>query len=338
MDLPDLNLEHLKRLTGPHGLFEHAEYSTPRVELGYTTDDNARALVVMSRALDPAEMAEETPRYLDFVVRGRTPFGWHNRMSRHGEWVDRRGSDDAHGRALWGLGSVIAAGVLDPDGVAAFIAGLDLDTVHIRSNCYAVLGAAEVAESKQFPTETEATLEAFLDRAVERLPRGRTGVWAWPEPTLTYDNARLPHALLAAGSALDEPGLIDDGLRLLDWLVGVEMSKDGWFSFTPTAGRGPGQTGPAFDQQPIEAWGMADACLAASRLDGSGDWITTIEEAAFWFLGHNDAGAHLYDPETGGGFDGLESGGVNLNQGAESTLAALGALQALDDAGAWVSH
>jgi hypothetical protein len=326
-----LNYQHLRALTGSHGLFEHAEYGRPRLKHGYTTDDNARALVVLS-AGGVEDMADESSRYLRFVVAGRVPFGWHNRLSRHGEWSDRRGSEDAHGRALWGLGSMISSVALDPDAVAAFMAGLDLDTGHVRSNCYGVLGAAAVLESGSLPPEMEGAVEDFLIRATNRVPGPTRGKWAWPEPSLTYDNARLPHALMAGGSALGDEGMIEDGLHLLDWLIGVERAEGGWFSFTPTGGRRPGEWGPAFDQQPIEAWAMADACLLAGRVDRSGSWMSALEEASHWFLGSNDVGVALYDPATGGCHDGLERDGVNLNRGAESTLSALGALQALDRA------
>ena len=97
-------------------------------------------------------------------------------------------------------------------------------------------------------------------------------------------------------------------------------------------GRGPGESGPAFDQQPIEAWAMADACLRAAMVDGGTQWETGLTDAADWFLGRNDTGAVLYDGRTGAGYDGLEAKGVNENRGAESTLAALGALQARRDA------
>jgi hypothetical protein len=116
---------------------------------------------------------------------------------------------------------------------------------------------------------------------------------------------------------------------LLDWLIGVERGSEGWFSFTPVGGRGPGDPSPAFGQQPIEAWGMADACLAASRVDDSAHWSLGLEDAAYWFLGRNDMGVDLYEAATGAGFDGLEASGANVNQGAESTLSGLGALQAL---------
>ena len=131
------NTRHLEVLTGQFGLYEHAVLDRPRRSLGYTTDDNARALVVLSH-IRPDGLGMR--QYLEFVLAGRVPGGWHNRMSPFGVWVDARGSDDAHGRALWGLGYALAtkdAGRVFP----VFSRGLDLDTPHPRSNAYAVLGA-----------------------------------------------------------------------------------------------------------------------------------------------------------------------------------------------------
>jgi hypothetical protein len=144
--------------------------------------------------------------------------------------------------------------------------------------------------------------------------------WPWPEPRLTYANALLPDAALAAAVALGRDDDVKSALALLDWLV-AEESRCGRFSFTPAAGRGPDDPRPAFDQQPIEAWAMAEACARAFAVTRDVRWAHAVERAGRWFLGDNDAGVCLFDPGTGGGFDGLEPDGVNRNQGAESTMA-----------------
>ena len=150
--------------------------------------------------------------------------------------------------------------------------------------------------------------------------------WPWPEPRLTYANAVLAEAMIAAGVALDDPALRQRGLDLLGWLVEYETA-DGHFSPTPVAGRGAEDVRPAFDQQPIEVSTLADACARAAAVDASPIWPDGVRAAAAWFLGANDAGQLMWDPETGGGFDGLHADGVNRNQGAESTLAVISTLQ-----------
>jgi hypothetical protein len=143
---------------------------------------------------------------------------------------------------------------------------------------------------------------------------------------LTYDNARLPEALLAAGTALSDPSLVATGLRLLEWLVSVETS-DEHFSFTPTGGQSVRQPRPGYDQQPIEAWAMTDGCHRAWTITGDEVWRLRALRATRWLLGSNDAGMVMYDRDTGATCDGLQDGSVNENQGAESTLAGVAALQ-----------
>ncbi len=320
--LAPVRFDHLHALRGEHGVFEHALLDEPRVAHGYCTDDQARVIVVVAGEDHDVAPQDEAllASCLRFVRAGRVPGGWHNRMSAGGKWRDERGSDDAHGRALWGLGVAASAGCADV--LPFLVAGCDLDTWSPRANAYATLGVAAAYGASGAPH-----LRAPLARFVARVPPPRPGAWRWPEDRLAYANARLPDALLAAGAALHDDGLFAAGLDLLAWLVDVETGDAG-FSFTPVGGRGPGEHGPAFDQQPIEAWAMADACARAFAVTGDRAWAERTRLAAEWFLGRNDAGAVLYDPETGAGYDGLQAGGVNRNRGAESTLAALGALQA----------
>jgi hypothetical protein len=150
--------------------------------------------------------------------------------------------------------------------------------------------------------------------------------WPWPESRLTYANALLPEAMIAAGTALEDHTLQQRGLDLLAWLVDHETA-DGHLSPTPATGRSPGDARPGFDQQPIEVSSLADACARASAVDASQIWPDSVRAAAAWFEGANDAGLQMWDPCTGGGFDGLHADGVNRNQGAESTLAVLSTLQ-----------
>lgn len=311
-----LRWDHLIRLTGPLGLFEHALYDAPRPAHGYTTDDNGRALVVLAWA-SPDEV-DATP-YLRHVLQAFD--GTHFRLRRRmdGQWLEEV-SDDATGRAIWGLGEWIGAGQGSPEIIEVFEEALRLKTAHPRANAYMLLGAAAAA----------STGEVRWDPGLLRkLPRPRPERWVWPAPRLTYANARIPEALIRAGAAAGDDRAVTDGLRLLEWLV-EEESVDGHFSFAPVGGRGPDDPRPGFDQQPIEAWAMADACHAAWVVDGSGHWLEAMVRAGEWFLGRNDAGLPLYDPESGAGYDGLGPDSVNQNRGAESTLAALAALWRLE--------
>jgi hypothetical protein len=287
-------------------VFEHALFREPRREHGYCTDDNARALVVSLREGRPGGV------YLRFVEEAqRTDGRFHNRRDIDGHWADEVGSDDSQGRALLGLG--VAGSPAFDTGAAAF------DSLSPRANAYAVLGAAELLALR--PGHGPA-LE-LLSRCVPRL--GTTGPdpdWPWPESRLAYDNARLAEAKIAAGGSV-----LEEGVELLRWLVATEL-REGHFSFTPAGGWGPGEPRPGFDQQPIEAGAMAEACARAYAATGEEAFSDLAALAARWFLGENDTGVPLLDLETGGCCDGLEREGRNENQGAESTLAAIAAFQA----------
>lgn len=188
---------------------------------------------------------------------------------------------------------------------------------------FAALGAAEVVEHDEHHHRARDLLTA----AVATIgPLSTEAEWPWPEPRLSYANAALPEALIAAGHLLDRPEVLADGLTLLRWLVDHE-TVDGHLSPTPVGGAGPGDGTRRFDQQPIEIAALADACARAHLVTGADDWRRGVDLAIDWFAGNNDVGAVMWDVSTHGGYDGLTATGPNLNQGAESTLALISTLQ-----------
>lgn len=326
--IPPPPFDHLLRLSDGLGVFEHARGTATRVENGYCTDDVARTVVVLVREAGRTPGLDGlTMTCLRFIEEAALPDGrFRNRRVAGGRWLDDGGSDDTVGRALLALAM---AGVRATGEERRRVLGLfeeaasRYESPSPRSNALAVLAATEVLES--MPDDRKARV--LLERAAPRLGRRRAAQWPWPERRLAYANSLLPEGLVAAGVALDDPRLRDEGLALLDWLVAVE-SRHGHFSFTPVGGWAPGEPRPGFDQQPIEAGSMAEACLRAFRVTGDERWAGEVGRAAAWFLGANDAGASLLDPESGGCRDGLERNGTNENEGAESTLALIAAFQA----------
>ena len=317
--IPSPPFSHLRRLTDAGGLYEHARGTTPRRAHGYCLDDVARALVVVCREGGPVQddLGED---YLSFVLAAQ---------DEDGRFRNRRGTDlrfrgpptveDCWGRALWALGTAAE----DTRALAAFDQGARWRSPWPRATAFAALGAAEVLSVH--PAHDGAL--ALLSAAPAVIGRpGRRAEWPWPEQRLAYANAVLPEALLVAGAALGIPALVADGLRLLAWLLDVQ-TRHGHLSLVPAAGRGPNDRGPGYDQQPIEAAALADACARAHTLTGQNRWLDGISRAADWFLGANDTARPLYDPVSGGGCDGLERYGRNENQGAESTLALVSTLQ-----------
>jgi hypothetical protein len=188
---------------------------------------------------------------------------------------------------------------------------------------FAALGADEILAV--YPGHRGAL--RLLAETVQVVGSGATSTpWPWPEPRLSYANAVLAHALIVAGGRLNRPEVQDHGLHLLGWLLDRE-TRGGHLSVVPVGGCGPGDRQPAFDQQPIEVAALADACSRAATVSGDDRWTAGIASAVAWFLGDNDANCLMWDPSTGGGYDGLCADGPNLNQGAESTLSLLSTLQ-----------
>ncbi|HEU6443799.1 MAG TPA: hypothetical protein VFL61_01945 [Gaiellaceae bacterium] len=326
--LPRPPFAHLLALSDRRGVFEHACGAVPRREHGYCTDDVARALVAILREpLRPPALERLASTCLAFVSSAQLPDGrFRSRLSSDGHWLAEPGSNDTVGRALLGL-AVAATSATSPanrrSALARFDASAGFDADSPRANALATLAAAEVLEG----IPGHAPAERLLETSAVRLGSlGEDDGWPWPEARLAYANALLAEGRIAAGVALGEPRRAAEGLGLLEWLVRVE-SKGSRFSFTPVGGWAPGEPRPGFDQQPIEAVAMAEACSRAFAVTGEPQWAETTLRAAAWFLGENDAGAFLLNLFTGGCHDGLEPGGCNLNQGAESTLAMIGALQ-----------
>lgn len=329
-ELPPPAFEHLLRLSDDAGVFEHATLTTPRREHGYCTDDVARALIALLREpVRSPQLEQLAETCLTFLEQAQLPDGrFRNRRSVDGSWLDEADSDDSCGRALWALGvaSVAAPTPRQRERArAALVSGAGLRTAWPRSNAFAVLGAAEALPS--LPGRHAIAVRELLEAAAQGLGTVSTdGEWPWPEPRLAYANAVLAEARIVAGIMLGDEGLVDEGVGLLSWLVSQETLGD-HFSFTPTGGRGPGDDAPAFDQQPIEAAAMATACSAAFDLTGEDVWADRALRAVAWFVGANDVGVELLDPATGGCRDGLTPTGVNANEGAESTIALISALQ-----------
>jgi hypothetical protein len=326
---PTPSLRHLALICDANGIFEHALLDQPRREIGYCTDDAGRLLGVATRLPWDPDSARLTHVALGFLERAHLGEGtFRLRQRPSGEWTDDPPSDDANARALLGLATAAAWSAwphVRSRALELFDRASALRSPHPRATAYAALGAAELLAA--FPDHPGA-LRLARDASNLVGPANEDGAWRWPEPRLSYANALLPEAALAVANALGDQRAANDALGQLDWLVNEELLGD-HFSFTPVGGRGPNDTRPAFDQQPIEAWAMCEACARAHDLTGDARWADSARRAASWFLGGNDLGLAMFDPATGGGFDGLGGDGVNRNEGAESSMAYVAAMTVL---------
>lgn len=323
----ELEYAHLARLTDNVGLFEHALFAVPRIEHGYCVDDVARGLLVAVRDPEQTPLIDRlTGTYLRFLESAIQDDGRaHNRMNSDGVWTDATGLGDWWGRAIWALGTAATMAPLPSTrarALRAFASAARQRSPHLRSMTFAAIGGCEVLSAN--PQDRVA--RSLLADALAMIPGILDDQWRWPQPRLTYGNASLAEALIFGGTVLEDRPALDQGLEMLEFLLELE-SAPGHLSVTGTTGRGKGERGPLFDQQPIEVAAIADACARAFDLTGDPRWISGIELASAWFHGHNDSNVVMFDPETGAGFDGLERNGRNQNRGAESTLAALSTLQ-----------
>ncbi len=337
-ELPPLQLDHLRRMTDETGILQHAVFMIPNYSEGYTTDDNARALIVsvFLEEIGHEDSLGLASRYLAFIwyAFNADTGRFRNFMSYQRQWLEESGSDDSHGRALWALGTVLGrsgvpalrsmAGWLFERAVPAIVA-----TTSPRAWAFALLGLHEYLQRFSGDRMASQIQETLAGRLMELYQSQNSVDWRWFEQTLTYCNAALPHALLLAGQSLSNAAMTEAGLQSLSWLSDVQRAEMGKGHFVPIGSNGFYEHGgerARFDQQPVESQTMVSACLEAYRLTGDARWRKEARRAFSWFLGRNDLALPIYDSITGGCRDGLHPDRANSNQGAESTLAYLQSL------------
>jgi len=339
--LPALNTNHLLTMTDDTGMLQHAIITVPNTAEGYTTDDNARALIV-SVLLDesdkrPAsqEYSRLSQRYLAFLwLAFNTDTGrFRNFLGYDRTWLEKVGSDDSHGRALWSLGRVL--GISQNAGLRAAAGRLfeaavpaTLSFTSPRAWAYSILGMQAYLDWFPGDRAIQGVRNTLANRLLDIYERSHSEKWKWFEKSLSYSNARLSQALILAGWRSDNQRMIEAGMDSLKWLVAEQHLGDEDI-FVPIGSNGffiEGNGKARFDQQPVEACATVSACLEVYRLTEERQWYDEAQQVFRWFSGKNDLQAPLYDATTGGCRDGLHPDRVNENQGAESTLSFLMAL------------
>lgn len=332
--MPQIDLRQLLRLTDDTGMFQHATHLLPDPTHGYCIDDNARALIAALLHAQLRGYDEHTvplQRYLGFVAYALNPTNgrFRNFMSYDRRWLEDAGSEDSHGRAIWALGIAVQrapsptvrelAAKLLREGLPA-CQSFD----HLRPRAFIVLGLTPYLTIATDDTEVRALRDRLAQQLFDIYQSNASDDWPWWENELTWGNARLPHALLLAGNAMNRSDMVAAALTSLQWCIDVQTAPDGHLSIIGNDGwYKRGQTKAQFDQQPLEAYALVHACLDAARITDDNHWANHAWNCFEWFRGHNDLNISLYHEETGGCQDGLHSTGPNLNQGAESTLAYL---------------
>jgi hypothetical protein len=314
------------------GVIQHALENVPNRKTGYCTDDVSRAFMVALAHLRLVPSEKSSQRlasiYLAFLQHAQLDDGrFHNFMGYDRQWLDEIGTHDSCGRAIWALGYGAANAPARTwrrvcttllDRTLASVASLE----YIRSRAYAILGYAHAQTALKNAKYVEP-LRSLADELLDAYQAHATAEWRWFEDSMTYDNARLPEALIRAGQALAEPRYAEAGMTALAFYesvtteggVYVPIGNEGWYPRGGPRAR--------YAQQPLEACAMVDAQLAAFDFSGDAGHIATAELALEWYYGKNSRGVVMANG--GGCYDGLGEHAINPNMGAESTLALLSA-------------
>lgn len=329
--LPEINLQHMRIMTDDTGILQHAKYSIPDRTHGYCVDDNARALIVAASYYSLRKDKDIIPliqTYLSFMHYSFNPENgrFRNFMSYDRRWLEEIGSDDSHGRSIWGLG--VAIQYAPHDSIRNMAVRLFLDGLPAvesfkspRSWAFVIIGLHAYMAVFGGDTTARRLRTLLAEKLFALFQQGSSADWLWCEDKLTYANAKLPHALILAGQWIPAPEMFKMGIDALDWLLEKQKTPDGHLSIIGNLNwhNRDGLTSN-FDQQPIEVMCLIDACAEAFRSTGEMKWLDQGHRCLSWFLGSNDLNEQIYDFKTGGCCDGIQPTGINANQGAESTL------------------
>ena len=336
--LPDISLKHLRHLTDDTGLLQHAVFSVPDRNHGYCSDDNARSLIaaVMNWRLFKDEgVIPLAKRYLAFLYHAYNEENnrMRNFMDYNRNWLEDMGSEDSHARVVWALGYLIAHP--PNDALLGLSTRLYKDIIDVllsftspRAWAFSAIGANYYLRRFGGDTKVRKIMQELCEKIMELFKANADEQWYWCEDIVAYDNARISQALIVTGNYLNLEEMFDTGLKSLQWLIDIQanpegghlslVGNDGWYRRNIEKAR--------YDQQPVDAAALVDACYQAFVLTGEDEWLRKMEWAFNWFFGSNDVRQPLYDFSSGACFDGLQPGGINQNQGAESTVSLLLAL------------
>jgi glycosyltransferase involved in cell wall biosynthesis len=329
--VPDMQIGHFLSMCDDTGLFQHAVHSVPDRSHGYCVDDNARALLLACALNNPGEarLSEVlTARFAAFVQHAwnRDTRRFRNFMGFNRTWLEDRGSEDSHGRTLWALGECARRDASPSRRLwASALFAEALSTAETFSSprawAFTLLGLNSYCAVTSDDLRAQEARRLLADRLMAVLAAVETPDWVWFEEGLSYDNARLPQALMLTGMATQTPAYVDAGLRSLRWLMVRQTAPEGHFRPVGTAGFGEQRQQPrAFDQQPVEATATIAACLTAWRANGDAEWEAIATNVFAWFLGSNDLSVALVDLHSGSCRDGLHPDRANENRGGESVV------------------
>ena len=335
-DLPEIKLDHIVRLTDSTGILQHAIYSVPNYQEGYCTDDNARALILLSYLQEMEKKSSREIERLCYIYLAFLSYAFDKKSGRfrnflnyRREWIENTGSEDSHGRAICALGTCIGRTMHTGfQKLAAELFEKAISTVTFFSSprawAFAIIGIHEYLRRFTGDRGMQAIRQNLSSKLHEIYRKNSGSDWMWFEQSLTYANAKLSQALILSGRWLLDNAMLNDGFASLRWLCRIQ--SDNRNNFKPIGSNFCYKRNgafPEFDQQPIEAHATVTSCLEAYRATKDSSWYDEAWKAFQWYLGRNPLSISLYDPHTGGCCDALHVDRANLNQGAESTVSFL---------------
>jgi glycosyltransferase involved in cell wall biosynthesis len=337
--IPTINLKHLNKLTTKFGIIQFAKINQPDIESGYTLDDNARAMVATCQYLElykNDDYVEQVATYLNFIKycfqQDGNFLNYVNEDKLFTTQNNETNLEDSNGRAVWALGYLISMEDYFPsyiieDAILLFKkASIKLNKLHsTRAMAFAIKGLY-YANATYSSTNNILLLKELANRLVQMYRHESEKKWQWFESYLTYGNSILPEAMLCAYMATGELVYKEIAKASFDFLLSKTfteksikvISNKGWLQKDEAAGEIVVGGEQAID--------VAYTIMALSKFYACFEDKTYAEkmEVAFsWFLGNNHLQQIIYNPCTGGCYDGLEDNYVNLNQGAESTVSYL---------------
>ena len=339
--LPKTNLEYLISMTDDVGIFQHATMGVPSRRHGYSTDDVGRGLVALTRATSSDEQQAGEVRklaivYLSYLDHAQTESGhFHNFMSYDRKFLDDKGSDDTFGRAIYGLGHVCACSDL-PQNLRNHALEIIrksrpvMDDIHApRAKAYTMCGLYEILDKEIDKSTFLPMFIRYADSLVSLYDNNMQEDWKWFEPEVTYGNAKMCEALMLAYNLTGNPRYKEVGIKALDFLTGIQwngeffdlVGNEGWYAYKGDKA--------IFGQQPIDAAYLTEAYVTAYEVTQDERYLRLANRSFEYFLGRNRLKAPMYDQSNGAVCDGLDPKGMNPNQGAESVVCFVMALEML---------
>ena len=335
MKLPPVKLDFISSLTDNTGLLQHAKFGTPWREKGYTTDDNTRALIALTKYFQANGSYEIVDRlidtYLGFVLYMQRKDGkMHNLLSYDRRFLDFEGSEDCMGRTLWSCGFVIASNLSsEKRSTGKEIFDKLLPWAYYfkspRSIAFTTIGLRYYQEAYPKDPNLKKSIREFAKKLLEQYKAECIKDWHWFESYLTYANGRLPQALFEANREIEYNGSLQIAKESMDFLLKVQMFNG---TFVPIGNHGwykKGANRAMYDQQSVEAAVMTEAAISAFRETGDTKYKSATQKIFNWFHGKNTLKLAVYNADNGGCYDGITPKGLNLNMGAEAIVCYLSA-------------